>query len=201
MQWSVTTSKLNTFNRDAEKLQLATFDKLHAVTQKRRPSPAVWGWAPIGRCIINHTRCLVVAFRKELISHGSACLFTRPAVWIAIWWTMHTARYRRPPCDAHSWPCCTLPPCGARVSRGLRNAESCHRVTCRKSSVEHSTNYPLSHSAVENPAVPQIAKLLLARIVQQMCNWCIAASGVPRSLPSIFFVMYLPKNSIFYNLD
>jgi len=31
MQWSVTTSRPNTDNEDVEKLQLATFDKSHAV--------------------------------------------------------------------------------------------------------------------------------------------------------------------------
>jgi len=45
---------------DVEKLQLATFNKSHAVTRKRRPSPAVWEWVPIGRCIINpHPKCRV----------------------------------------------------------------------------------------------------------------------------------------------
>jgi len=32
----------NNNNRDVEKLQLATFDKSHAVTRKRQPSPAVY---------------------------------------------------------------------------------------------------------------------------------------------------------------
>jgi len=37
-------------------------------------------------------------------------------------------------------------------------------------------------------------KLPFARVVQQMCDRCIAASGVPRSLPFIFFVDRLSKN-------
>jgi len=41
-------------NTDVEKLLLATFDKSHAVTRKRRLSPAVYeSETPIGRCIIN----------------------------------------------------------------------------------------------------------------------------------------------------
>jgi len=42
MQQSVTTSRPNTDNTDVEKLQLATFDKSHAVTIKRQPSPSVY---------------------------------------------------------------------------------------------------------------------------------------------------------------
>jgi len=44
MQRSVMISRPNTGNTDVEKLQflLATFDKSHAVTWKRRPSPAVY---------------------------------------------------------------------------------------------------------------------------------------------------------------
>ena len=48
-QRSVTTSRPNRDNTDVEKLQLATFNKSHAVSRKRRPSPAVWERAPIGR--------------------------------------------------------------------------------------------------------------------------------------------------------
>jgi len=36
------TPRPNTDNTDAEKLQLATFDKSHTVTRKRRPSPEVY---------------------------------------------------------------------------------------------------------------------------------------------------------------
>jgi len=39
---SVMTSRPNTDNTDVEKLQLATFDKSHAVTPKHRLSPAVY---------------------------------------------------------------------------------------------------------------------------------------------------------------
>jgi len=35
-------SRPNTGNTDVEKLQLATFDKSHAVTRKHQPSPAVY---------------------------------------------------------------------------------------------------------------------------------------------------------------
>ena len=81
----------------------------------------------------------------------------------------------------------------------LRNAESCQGVICGKSSEEHSTNYPLSLLRIPQPknsAFPRIAKLQFARVVQQMCNRCIAASGVPRCFPSVglFFVVRLPKN-------
>jgi len=49
------------------------------------------------------------------------------------------------------------------------------------------------HSAAEKP---WITKLPFARIVQQMCNWCIAVSGIPGSFPSVFFVVRLPKNRV-----
>jgi len=83
----------------------------------------------------------------------------------------------------------------------LRNTEcgKLSRVICRKSSAERSANYPSSHFRIPQPknsAFPQIAKLPFARIVQQMCNRCIAASGVSRSHPSIFFVVHLPKNRV-----
>ena len=71
---------------------------------------------------------------------------------------------------------------------GLRNSESCQWVICRKSSAERSANYPLSLFRIPQPknsAFPRIAKLPFARIAQQMCNRCIAASGVPRSFPSV----------------
>jgi len=65
----------------------------------------------------------------------------------------------------------------------LRNTESSRGVTCQKSSAECSVNYPLSLFRIPQPknsAFPQITKLLFACIVQQMCNRCTAASGVPR---------------------
>ena len=83
----------------------------------------------------------------------------------------------------------------------LRNAESCHGVICRKSSAERSGNYPSSLFCIlqpKNSAFPRIAKLPFTCIVQHMCNRCIAASGVPRSLPSVFFVVRLPKNRIVF---
>jgi len=46
----------------------------------------------------------------------------------------------------------------------------------------------------KNSAFPRITKLPFAHIVQQMCNRCIAASGIPGSFPSIFLVVRLPKN-------
>jgi len=36
------TSRPNTDNTDVERLQLATFNKSHAVTRQRQPSPAVY---------------------------------------------------------------------------------------------------------------------------------------------------------------
>jgi len=36
------TCRPNTDNTDVGKLQLATFDKSHAVTRKRQPSPAIY---------------------------------------------------------------------------------------------------------------------------------------------------------------
>jgi len=83
---------------------------------------------------------------------------------------------------------------------GLQNAESWQGVICGKSGAERSANYPLSHFRIPQPknsAFPRIAKLLFARFVQQMCNRCIAASGIPGSFPSvIFFVVCLPKNRV-----
>jgi len=82
---------------------------------------------------------------------------------------------------------------------GLRNAESFQGVICRKSGAEHSANYPLLLFRIPQPknsAFPRIAKLPFARVVQQMCNWCIAASGVPRSFPSVFIVVHLPKKRV-----
>ena len=73
-------------------------------------------------------------------------------------------------------------PAGAGI---LRNAESCQGVICGKSSAERSANYPLSLFCIPQPknsAFPRIAKLPFACIAQQMCNRCIAVSGVPRSL-------------------
>jgi len=68
----------------------------------------------------------------------------------------------------------------------LRNAESCQGIICRKSSAERCTNYtPYRFSAFRSRKMQhflRIAKLPFARIVQQMCNRCIATSGVPRSL-------------------
>jgi len=77
----------------------------------------------------------------------------------------------------------------------LQNAESCQGVICGKSSAERSANYPLSLFRIpqsKNSAFPWITKLY--KIVQQMCNRCIAASGVLGSFPSVFFVVRLPKN-------
>ena len=82
----------------------------------------------------------------------------------------------------------------ARVFCGMRTAESCQGVICGKSSAEHSANYPLPLLCIPQPknsAFSQIARLPFARIAQQMCNRCIAASGIPRSLCSIFFVIRL----------
>jgi len=87
----------------------------------------------------------------------------------------------------------------------MRNAESCQGVICGKSSAKRSANYPLSLFRilqVKNSAFLQIAaKLPFARIVQQMCNRCIEASGVQRCLPSVFFVVHLQQNRVvfFYN--
>ena len=91
---------------------------------------------------------------------------------------------------------------------GLRDAGSCQGV-CGKPSAERSANYTLSLAAFfripqpKNSAFPRITILPFARIVQQMCNRCIAASGVPRSYPYMFFVVHLPKHRVvfFYNFD
>ena len=80
----------------------------------------------------------------------------------------------------------------------IQNVESCQGVICGKSSAERSANYPLLHSTAEKSAFPLIAKQPFPHIVQQMCNRCIAASGVPRSLPSVFFVVRLPKNRVLF---
>ena len=64
----------------------------------------------------------------------------------------------------------------------MQNAESCQRVICRESSAEHSANYLSSFFRIQQPknsAFPQITKLSFARIVQQMCNRCIAVSRGP----------------------
>ena len=87
----------------------------------------------------------------------------------------------------------------ARVFCGLRNAESCQGVICGKSSAERSANYQLSLFRIlqpKNSAFPRITKLPFARIVQQMYNRCLAASGVPGSFPAVFFVVRLPKNRV-----
>jgi len=90
--------------------------------------------------------------------------------------------------------------CGMRIVEcGLWNAESCQGLICRKSGAERSANYPLLLFRIPQPknsAFLQIAKLPFTRIVQQMCNQCIAASGVPRSFPSVFFVVRLKKNRV-----
>jgi len=62
----------------------------------------------------------------------------------------------------------------------LQNAESCQGVICGKSSAERSANYPLSLFRIPQPkncAFPWIAKLLFARIAQQMCNRCMPSRG------------------------
>jgi len=81
---------------------------------------------------------------------------------------------------------------------GLQNAESCQGVICGKSSAERSANYPLLLFCIpqrKNSAFLRIAKLQFARVVQQMCNRCIPASGIPRSFPSVglFFVVRLQR--------
>jgi len=86
----------------------------------------------------------------------------------------------------------------------LWNAESCQGVICGKSSAERSANYPLSLFRIPlltNSAFPRIAKLPFARIVQLMCSPSIATSGVPRCLPSVFFVVCLPKNRVFFTIS
>ena len=91
--------------------------------------------------------------------------------------------------------------CGYFAEFGLQNAESCQGVICGKSVAERSANYPLSLFRIpqlKNSAFPRIAKLPFTRVVQQMCNPCIAASGVPQSFPSVFFVVRLPKNKVVF---
>jgi len=89
------------------------------------------------------------------------------------------------------------------VECGLRNAESCQGVIYGKSSAERSANYPLSFFRIpllKNSTFPRIAKLLFARIVPLMCSPSIAtsASSILRCLPSIFFVVHLPKNRVVF---
>ena len=82
---------------------------------------------------------------------------------------------------------------------GLQNTESRQGVICGKSSEERSANYPLSafpHSAAEKFSIFADRKTVFARIVQQMCNRCIAECGIPGSFPSILFVVHLPKNML-----
>ena len=101
-------------------------------------------------------------------------------------------------CSVHS-PATGEMPCGrqhrpARVFCGMRTAKSCQGVICGKSSAECSAHYLLPLFRIlqpKNSAFPQIAKLSFARIARQMCNWSIAASGIPQSLRSIFFVIRL----------
>ena len=76
---------------------------------------------------------------------------------------------------------------------GIQNVESCQGVICGKSSAERSV-----HSTAENPHFHGSQNNRFPHIVQQMCNRCIATSGVPRSLPSIFFVVRLPKNRVLF---
>ena len=108
----------------------------------------------------------------------------------------------------HLTQCCLGHGRGYFAECGLRKVVlSCQGVICGKSSAERSANYPLSLFRilqVKNSAFLQIAaKLPFARIVQQMCNRCIEASGVQRCLPSVFFVVHLQQNRVvfFYNFD
>jgi len=81
----------------------------------------------------------------------------------------------------------------------MQNVESCQGVICGKSSAERCANYPLSLFCIPQPknsAFPRLTKLPFARVVQQMCNRCIAASSVLGSFPSVFFVVCLPKNRV-----
>ena len=83
----------------------------------------------------------------------------------------------------------------------LPKAESCQAVICGKSSAENSANYPFitfPHFTAEKFHISVIAKLPFARTVQQKCNRCIQASGVPQSLPSVFFVVRLSKNRVVF---
>ena len=98
---------------------------------------------------------------------------------------------------------CSLRATGTSTgASNLRNAERCQGVICGKSS-ERSTNYPLwlfRIPQVKNAAFPRIAaKPPFARIVQQMCNRCIAVSGVQRCLPSVLFVVHLPQNRVAFS--
>jgi len=87
----------------------------------------------------------------------------------------------------------------------LWNAESCQGVTCGKSSAERSANYPLPLFRIPQPknsAFSQIARLPFARIAQQMCNRCIAASRGPFVPYSLWSIYGLPKNRVVcYNFD
>ena len=95
-----------------------------------------------------------------------------------------------------------MSPWGAGI---LQIAESCQGVICGKSSAERSANYPLLLFCIpqlKNSAFPPIAKLPFARIVQLMCSRSTATSGVPRCLPSVFFVVLLPKNrAVFFTIS
>jgi len=80
----------------------------------------------------------------------------------------------------------------------MPNAESCQGVICRKSSAERSENYRLSLFRIQQPKnciFPSIVKVPFTHMVQQMC------SVRHPVVPSIFFVVCLPKNSGFYILD
>ena len=84
----------------------------------------------------------------------------------------------------------------------LQNAETSQGIICGKSTAERYANYPLSLFRIpqlKNSAFPRIAKLPFARIVQLMCSRSTATSGVPRCLPSVFFVVRLPKNRVVFS--
>jgi len=70
-------------------------------------------------------------------------------------------------------------------------------VENRVQNVPQITHYRFSaFRSQKHSAFPRITELPFARIVQQTCSQRIAASGILQSLPSVFFVVRLPKNGV-----
>jgi len=79
--------------------------------------------------------------------------------------------------------------CG-KLSRG-----NLRKIKCRIFRKLPLISFP--HSAAEKFCISAYRKTTVRMYIQKMCNRCTAASGVPRFLPSVFFVVSLPKNREF----
>jgi len=81
---------------------------------------------------------------------------------------------------------------------GIQNVESCQGVICGKSTAERSTNYPLLHSTAENPHFHGSQNNRSLTLYNICVTDALQQSSVPQSLPSVFFVVRLPKNRVLF---